>query len=230
MHSWEQTVRERLSAATLSHSQREALVAELAGHLYDLNAELLASGVAEPEASALCLEQLNDIQQIALAARRSQMLEGAMNRRSKTLWLPGLVTFTLSSVLLMLMQMFTFSRPRAHWVDGGAVAMGYLWLLCLLPCGALGAYLSRRAGATRSTSAIASLFPSLVMLAVFSVLLPIGIFVERNTYLQHPRYIGLAILLWVVVPGIALLLGALPVLWKMQTENHPPVEGSRSNA
>lgn len=198
----------------MSRSERKSLIAELANHIEDLHAELLASGIAELEASAQCLEQLNDLRQIAVT--RSQMLEGTMNQRSRTLWLPGLVTLTLASVSLMVMQLFTFSRPRVHWVDGGAVVVAFVWLFSLVPCGALGAYLSRRAGGSRRNSIIASLFPSLVMLAVLCVALPVGLFIERNTYiLHHPWYFGLALLTWIVVPGFASLLGALPVLWRM---------------
>ena len=141
-----------------------------------------------------------------------------MNQRSRAVWLPGLVTLTIASVSLMVMQLFTFSRPRVHWIDGGAVVVAFVWLVSLVPCGALGAYLSRRAGGSRRNSVVASLFPSLVMLGVLCVALPVGLFIERNTYiLHHPRHFGLAILTWIVVPGFALLLGALPVLWRMSS-------------
>ena len=213
----------------MSQSRRENLIAELAYHLEDLHAELLRSGVTDPEAAGRCLDQLNDVQQIAAALKRSQIWEDAMNQRSRTIWLPGLITLTLSSALLMAMQLFTFSRPRVHWIDGGAVAIGFIWLFSFLPCGAFGAYLSARAGGSRWNSIIASLFPSLVMLGVWScVILPIGIFVERNAYIiHHPRYSGLALLVWVVVPGAVSLLGALPVLWKMPFESHGPTDVSR---
>jgi len=176
----------------------------------------------EPEASAQCLEQIEDVQQIAAAASRSQIWEDFMNQRSRTLLLPGLITLTLASVSLMVMQLFAFSTPRVHWVDGGAVAIGFVWLASLLPCGALGAYLSRRAGGSRWNSIIASLFPSLIMLGVFCTVLPIGVLIERNPFiLHHPRYFGLALLVWIIVPGAALLLGALPVLWRMNNRVHP---------
>ena len=144
-----------------------------------------------------------------------------MNQRSRTLWLPGLVTLTLASVSLMLMQLFAFSRPRAYWVDGVNVEVGLFWLLSLVPCGALGAYMSCGAGGTRWNSMLASLFPSLTMLGVFCVVLPIAIFIERNTYvIHHLRPFGLALLAWTIVPGVPSLLGALPVLWKMSNRVH----------
>ena len=217
MHDWQEAVRRKLASAAISRWRREDLIAELANHLEDTYGEFLACGVAEPEALAECLEVLDDVPQIAAAVKQSQIWEDAMNQRSRTLWLPGLVTLTLASVSLMAMQLFTFSRPRAHWLDGGAVAVGIVWLVSLLPCGALGAYLCRRAGGSRRISIVASLFPSLAMLAVLCVALPVGLFIERNTYVvHHPQYFGLALLTWIVVPGAALVLGALPVLWRMR--------------
>lgn len=221
MADWQKTIRERLAEFALSPRQRDNLISELANHLEDYYAELLACGVTEAEASAKCLEQLRNVQQIAIAAQRSQTLEGAMNQRSRTIWLPGLVTLTLASVLLMVMQLFAFSRTRQYWVDGVNVDVTISWLLSLVPCGALGAYMSCRAGGTRWNSLLASLFPSLTMLGVFCVVLPVAIFIERNTYVIH--HLGpfcLAMLAWTIVPGVPSLLGALPVLRRMHKRLH----------
>src|SRR5215831_11815239 len=119
MPDWQRLIREKLSDGARSGTPRESLIAELANHLEDLYAELLASGVTEPEASAQCLQQLIDVHQIAAAKQRSQIWEGAMNQRTRTIWLPGLITLTMASVSLALMQLFTFSRPRVYLVEGG---------------------------------------------------------------------------------------------------------------
>ena len=230
MHNWQRLVREKLVAVAMSHAQRENLIAELVNHLEDLHAELLASGTAEPEASAQCLKQLNDVHQIA-GAKRSQIWEGAMNQRTRTLWVPGLVTLAMASVSLTAMQLFTFSRPRVDGGERGAMAMGMMWLLSLFPCGALGAFLSRRAGGSRWNSIAASLFPSLTMLAVLCLVLPVGIFFEGNTYMvHHPRYFGLALLFWAVVPAAPLLLGALPVLGRFSPPNRERIDSPRTTA
>jgi len=220
MHDWQEAIRKKLDGLAMSRTRREELISELSSHLDDLYTELVVSGVAEPAASAQCLQQLNDVRQIAVAAKQSQVLERVMNQRSRTFWLPGLVTLTLASVSLTVMQLFAFSRPRVYWVDGGNVAVGIFWLLSLLPCGALGTYLARRAGGSGWGSVVVSLFPSLTMLGVFCVVLPIGIFIERNTYiLHHLRYFGLALLAWTIVPAVPSVLGALPVLGKMRVQN-----------
>lgn len=221
MADWQEIIRGRLNRVALPRSRREGLIRELASHLEDFHAELLASGVTEAEATARCIEQLDNIQQVALAARRVHLLEDAMNQRSRTLWLPGLITLTLASVLLMVMQLFAFSRTRQYWVDGLNVDVTLSWLLSLVPCGAMGAYMSCRAGGTRWNSMLASLFPSLTMLGVFCVVLPVAIFIERNTYVIH--HLGpfcLAMLAWTIVPGVPSLLGALPVLRRMHKRLH----------
>jgi len=220
MPDWQRFIREKLADAAISGIERENLIAELANHLEDLHAELLASGIAEPEASAQCRKQLIDIHQIA-AAKRSQIWEGGMNQRTRTVWLPGLITLTMASGSLALMQLFAFSRPRVDWFERGTDVIGVLWLLLLVPCGALGAYLSRRGGGSRCNSIVASLFPSLTMFAVFCLVLPIAIFFEGNAYIvHHPRYFGWGLLFWTVIPGVSLFLGALPVLGKWNTQNH----------
>ena len=226
MHDWQEIIREMLAGVRVSRSRRESLVEELANHMEDLHAELLASGFSDEEAFMRCCEQLQDTQIAAIAKHIQQ--EGIMNSRSKTLWLPGLVTLTLSSVSLMVLQLFAFSRPRVLWIDGGSIPVGITWLIALLPCGALGAYLSRHAGGTRLRALTASLFPALIMLAVFSVFLPIAIFIERNAYvLQHPRYFGLALLAWTFVPGAALLLGGLIVLGMRSTDSQHQSDSPR---
>ena len=59
------------------------------------------------------------------------------------------------------------------------------------------------------------------MLGVFCVVLPVAIFIERNTYVMHHlRPFGLALLAWTIVPAVPSLLGALPVLWRMNNRLH----------
>jgi hypothetical protein len=55
MPDWQEIIRRKLIGLPLSRRERENLTSELATHLDDLYAELLASGIAEPEASATCL-------------------------------------------------------------------------------------------------------------------------------------------------------------------------------
>ena len=209
MHDWNQIVGKSLHGLQLTAREQKETVAELAGHLEELYGDLLADGLPEPEAFEHCLIQLSEARLAARDFERAKHKEGAMNYRSKTLWLPGLVTLTLASVLLMVTEHFAFSRPKVHFVDGGAIVLSGLWLLSLTFCGALGAHLSRRAGGTRLNCFLAATFPASTMLAVFCLILPVAIFIERNTYvIHHPLYFGLALLNWTVVPAFFLLVGA----------------------
>jgi len=115
MPDWERIVGENLRLKPNRPHEAE-LTAELASHLEEVYRELCRAGAAEKEAFQQCLEQLHAARSALSAIRNSK--EGTMNYRSKALWLPGLVTLTLASVSLMVMQVFAFSRPRVYWVDG----------------------------------------------------------------------------------------------------------------
>jgi hypothetical protein len=211
MHDWKRIVRGNLASLLLSDREGKEIVAELAEHLEELCEDLRADGFPEPEAFEQCLSQLSEVRLAARDLERARRREGAMNYRSKTLWLPGLVTLTLASVFLMVLQRFALLQPRIYWVDDGALVLHLPWLMLLPLCGAAGAYLSRRAGGRSLNCLVAGIFPAFVMLGVFCLILPVGVFIEHNRYiLQHPLYFGLALLNWTVLPGAGLLLGAVP--------------------
>jgi hypothetical protein len=210
MPDWQAFVRQEFSELALPPHDQAELVEELANHLEELFDGLCSRGLSEQAAFEECRRELQEAGQLARVIGQAKYKEGVMNYRSRTLWLPGLVTLTLSSILLTITEFFAFSRPKVHWVDTGAIVLSGLWLLTLPFCGALGAYLSRRAGGTRLNCLLAATFPASTMLAVFCFVLPVGIFVERNTYIiHHPLYFGLALLNWTVAPGAFLLLGAV---------------------
>jgi hypothetical protein len=127
-----------------------------------------------------------------------------MNNRTKTLWLPALVSLTGSMAWrLILQRSFPQSQPLLNHA-GLPLTYQLLWLTALPLFGAASAYLSRRAGGDRSTGLTAALFPSIVM---------IPLWVALATRMSHPsprQWFGLlsGVLNWIVVPGIALSLGA----------------------
>ncbi|MGB6074847.1 MAG: hypothetical protein WBG29_04355, partial [Candidatus Acidiferrales bacterium] len=96
------------------------------------------------------------------------------------------------------------------------------WVIILgaaLLLGAAGAYCSRRAGAGRILQAAVGLFPVLVFLALFArteilqrggTLLALN-FAPKRVFFFFP-FFGGAVLSEFVIPGAALLLGALPFL------------------
>jgi hypothetical protein len=129
-----------------------------------------------------------------------------VNTRPRTLWLPALVSLTAAMVFLTISTLVG-SQPR-FVAQGLATSVGYIpWVLTLPFCGAAGAYLSLRAGGKASTRLIAALFPVIALTALVGVLTLAGKF----TYAKpHWMYFSIAFLLGVVLPGVSLLLGALP--------------------
>jgi len=131
-----------------------------------------------------------------------------MNNRTKTLWLPALASLTGSMAWRFILQRsFPQSQPLLNHA-GLPLTYQFLWLAALPLFGAASAHLSRRAGGDRSTGLMAALFPAIVMIPLWMAL---------ATRMSHPsprQWFGLfcGVLNWIVLPGGALLLGALPLL------------------
>lgn len=210
MPDWNTLVRQNLNDLRLGSQEEREVIAELAGHLEETFEQLRADGIPEAEALRLTLGETTEWKQVNRAIRGVKEKENAMNYRTRALWLPGLVTFTSASIFLMTLQQLGL-HAKVLWKYEGALVFHLPWLLLLPVCGAAGAYLSRRGGGTLVASLTAGLFPSVVMLCVFCTFLPIAILLEHNSYvIQHPLYFVLATLDWTLVPGVALLAGALP--------------------
>ncbi len=132
-----------------------------------------------------------------------------MNDRVKQLWLPGFVTFLLSMSLLALNEIFG-PKPFALMKVGQLpMVLFYIpWLLSLPLVGALGAYLSHRAVGSQRAIFSSIVFPVLPFLASILLVLPVSLIFDR--FIGHnPSPIGLvmALLGWVLAPGVALLAG-----------------------
>ncbi|MGA2716964.1 MAG: hypothetical protein ABSG41_28085 [Bryobacteraceae bacterium] len=217
MLSWEILVRERIGEFGVPPGQREEIVAELAAHMEDLYEEGRERGLAESEAVAQALEQVMDWQSLARRIRRVKRDEGVVNARTRQLWLPSLVSLTLANALLMVMAKLSL-EPRMivsysmSWYPGGALMLAYLqWLAAQPLTGAAGAYLSYRAGGDRLARLLAGLFPSIVMLGLWCVLIPVSEIVTRHAFvMRHPVYFAVGAMGWVLCPGMALLFGAMP--------------------
>lgn len=139
-----------------------------------------------------------------------------MTNRVSQIWLPAFLTLLLSMGLLTLIQLFGphpwIAARKSGWSLIAPVAVVYVpWLLSLPLIGALGAYLSRRAGASRRVVLLSILFPVLPYLTFFLIGLPIALIVDEHVahnIMFSAFFVGLAA--WVVLPAIALLAGGLP--------------------
>ena len=140
-----------------------------------------------------------------------------MNDRTRHLWLPGLASLSAAIAVEVALAQLSY-RPhmilRAHVTQLTYV----LWLLAQPVCGAVGAYLSRRAGGTRPARLASGLFPSGILLAVVLIVVTINLTL-RATGLGSPDLgppnvpiFARAIATVILIPGGAMLLGALPFL------------------
>jgi hypothetical protein len=199
--------------------QTSEVVAELATHLEDSYEALRLHGVGEAEAIERALGEFGDSCQLARAVHRAKRPGAWINDRTKQLWLPGLANLAAANLLLMALTS-TSLQPRlvaersTAWFPGLALVAAYLpWLSSQPLFGALGAWLSHRAGGGRATRLCAGLFPSIVMLACWGLLIPVSVTVEKNAWaIGHPAFVALGALVWVAPAMMGLLLGSLPFL------------------
>ncbi len=213
MPDWRALVTERLGVLDLHRVQRHEIIEELACHLEDFYRCQRAQGFSESVATERALAEVADWQELAHKISVAQHEEENVNSRTKNFWLPGLVNLAASMVWLMILQL-TIGHVRMQWVHNHVLIATYVaWLGAQPLCGALGAYMSRRAGGQRRSRLAAGLFPSIALLVVFFWIAVIALFVERNHFvLDHPLYFTMVAFPWVILPATALLVGALPFL------------------
>lgn len=155
MPDWQELVRQRLSGLALDASEKDEVHAELAGHLEESYEALLKEGVPEQAAVHHVLSQVTnwrDLQHKILAAKRRGDF---MHKRVRQLWIPGFLLLILSAIFLMMLQKLGF-QPRIIGSGPSAILFYVPWLASLPFLGALGTYLSSRAGGSRATVLLAS--------------------------------------------------------------------------
>lgn len=133
-----------------------------------------------------------------------------MNHRTKSLWLPGIVTLLGASIFLMMLQRLGF-QPRLVRTGNVAMLFYWPWLAGLPVFGGLGAYLSQRAQGPVRAQLAAAAAPALVILVTFFLILPWGLAIDGFSAIRFV-YLGIGVANWVAIPGVALLAGALPFL------------------
>jgi hypothetical protein len=225
MPDWQELVRQRLSGLALDAEEKDEVHAELAAHLEESYESLRAKGLSEQAAMQQTLGQVADWQALRRRIQTARTKENIMNDRVRQLWLPGMLTFTLSMGLLALVQKFG-PRPIVLDLDKGTpVLMFYTsWLLTLPFAGAMGALLSKRAGGSPKILAISSVFPVLPYGVVFLIAIPAGLLLSHN--LAHHIVASAFITMmfgWVLVPGVALLSGGVLVQLLSRRSSSPGV-------
>lgn len=226
MRDWQELVREQLNGRGLTATQQDEVVAELAAHLEDLYEEQRACGGNESDAIRRALDEVVDWRQLSRMIRCSKRQEGQiMNDRTRSLWLPGLASLTAAMGTLMIINQIGL-QPRIFWYGSLAVVQMYVpWLAVLPVFGALGAYLSRRANGKLKARLAAASFPALVLLGLFCPAIVLATVLEHHlTWSVLLVAFSAMVFNWVLLPGAALLVGALPFL--RSSEKRGPEQAS----
>jgi hypothetical protein len=214
MPDWNALVREQLAGLSLEPAERREVIAELGAHLEETFEELRQQGLPEEAAVTRTLMQVSDWQDLRRRIQTVRRDEDDMTDRVRQWWLPGFVALFLSVMLLAVTQ-FYGPKPLIMSAHGSSsiapVAVIYVpWLLLLVPIGALGAYLAGRAGGSQRAMFVSMVFPVLPHLASFVVVFPVALILDGH--LAHnvmPSALFMGLVVWVLVPGAALLAGGL---------------------
>jgi hypothetical protein len=215
MRDWEALVERQLNGIALDRAESAEVIAELAAHLAETCDELRKQGMTEDEAVRRTLTQVEDWQKLSRLIQTARTKENIMTNRVKQFWFPALLTLLFSMGLLALIQVFGpnpwLVARKSGWTLVAPVAVVYLpWLLSLPLIGAMGAYLSNRAGGSQRAVFSSIVFPVLPYLVFFLLALPVmAIFNDR---LAHNIMFGallVGLFAWVLAPGAALLAGGL---------------------
>lgn len=199
MRDWAETLRERLGALGLDPERESEILEELANHFEDC--------FDNDERTARALFERSDWKELRHEIRRAELEEVPMNQRTRSIWLPGLLTGALAWGLFWVLET-TGMHPNVFWW-GEAPMMFFLpWTLSLPFIGALGAASSRRQGGRTRERLLAALFPAVAFIIFTAV--AVAIRWVNGWAPMPPLTVALTLLGWVGVPTIALLVGALP--------------------
>lgn len=219
MPDWQQLVRQRLSGLALDATEKDEVHAELAGHLQESYESLCLRGVPEQSALSETLAQIGDWDKLQRQIQMARQKENTMMPRTGRLWLPSLVTLLVAMMMLPVLERLGWN-PNFFFLrgpHGQEYAVYTVWLMMLPFVGALGAYLSRRAGGTRSAIVVSGIFPALAFCAVLLLVLPFMEFLEHgletnaravfHSWTSEPFGRVAVVAGWVLVPGACLLIG-----------------------
>jgi hypothetical protein len=215
MPDWREFVKTHLGSLGLDPRREAEIVLELASHYDDICEDSADCRLPGDAALARASEEVRDWKAFRREIRRAELEEVAMNHRTKSLWLPGFVTGTLAWLLYPLFEAVGV-HPRILVINNPPLFIFLPWMLALPFLGALGALGSRRTGGNSREMILAGIFPVLAMTVPFALISLVALTVDvimRGNVPLSLLLSGLAsaMLAWVVTPGAALLVGALPV-------------------
>jgi len=202
MRDWRGYVEERLGSLRIAHGEAEDVAAELIEHLEECYSVLCSKGLPEKEAYAQTCARAGSWKELRRRVNSAKRA-GTMTDRVKQIWIPSLVTLLASFI-----GMAVVLRAGIEPIQPRGVILYLPWLLALPLIGAAGAYLSRRAEASRWRVYFAGAFPALAIAAIFLVTFPFAFFVDSRV-VPGFQFSALAAMTvsWVILPLIALCTG-----------------------
>ena len=216
MPDWSALVHRHLASVRVDDRRRREIGAELAAHLEDAYVAAVQGGCTEAEAVACAMKRVPDWDALAVAVERSADEDSIMTRQAITVLLPG-TTMLLAAATGM--SLVVSSTPPDRWLDprwqvhplaAGPVAFLFFFYLLL---GAIGAAWSRHVGGSPGERVAAGVFPLVLHVAMAGPAAGADILYafSRGAVGRHLdiNFINM-ILVMLVVPGAALLLGGLP--------------------
>lgn len=209
MPNWNKEIRQHLVGMNLPPDMTEEIIAELASHLEETYDSARSQGLDAAAALKVTRQGIEDWRVLARNVTRAKG-ENSMNHRTKRFWLPALITLLGVSAALALIE-YIGIQPLVVWVGSEPLRLDWAWIATLPAFGGMGAYLSRRAGATALARLAAGLAPALLMLIVMFLVLPFGLINEGFGFLRHVAF-GLDLTTGVAIPGVALFVGIAPFL------------------
>lgn len=213
MRDWSELVHRHLASVRMDEPRRLEIGAELAAHLEDVYDGALRSGCTEAEAMASAMRRVPDWRALAVAVSGTIDEDTLMTRQAMTVLLPG-TTMLLAAAAGM--SFVVYATPAVRWLDPRwqvhALAAG-LALVLYLVLGAIGAAWSRRLGGSPGERLAAGVFPLVLHAAVAVPAVGADLLYalsqgSAGRLLQINMITMVLILL--VAPGAALLLGVLP--------------------
>jgi hypothetical protein len=214
---WLEIVHQQLAGLMLESDEANNVCEELAGHLEETYRALLANGVPEDVATGRTLQEVTSWRVLQRKIESAREKESPMPKRVAQFWFPALSTLLLSAALLALIQVHG-PKPWALRSTGFHLRMipvaviYFSWLISLPFIGAMGAYLSRRAGGSARVVIAAVVFPVLPYLAFFAIGLPVAAILDDHVAhnITIPAFF-VGLFAWVIFPGATLLVGGWPV-------------------
>ena len=149
------------------------------------------------------------------AERIEREKQNAMNMRVRQLWAPVLSTVLTVSVQFVALRVPQLPPLVFFTRNGVSIVLAPLWMLALPFIGALGAWLSLRAGGNTRDRLLTALGPAWLIGGIMTLGVPLSMIIERPLHFSLSVKLTAYIVYMIascLVPAVLLALGALPWL------------------